>query len=72
MGHSPGNRKEYVRRDYARGLLSQQWNTGFLLCGQSGLATCGPTKEAYKAKLEDRRVGPPTCHADKDYIDRSS
>ena len=69
MGHSPGNQRKYVRRDYARGLLSQQWNTGFLLCGQSGLATCGPTKEACKAKREDRRVGPPIRRKDEDYVD---
>ena len=28
FGHSPGSRRT-ARRDYARGLLSQQWNTGF-------------------------------------------
>ena len=40
------------RRDYARGLLSPQWNMGFPLCGQSGSTAPGPTKEALKAKAQ--------------------
>ena len=39
FGHSPGSTKSKSRRDYARGLLSQQWNMGFPFCGQSGSTT---------------------------------
>ena len=40
-------------RDYARGLLSQQWNTRFPWCCQSGSTASGPTKKANKAKVQD-------------------